>query len=397
MKKYSFLVIICFIILSSIRCSKDDIGYRPYLIAADKHGVSGYAGDTIGLRGYNLTYDSTAERHLTINDQKIKILWYNKDSLQFIVPPKVGSGAIILTVGNYTTSWGPGFNYLAQAVVTTIAGTGTTGNNDGAGSSATFNYPAGIGIDDRGMLYVADCYNQSIRKISTTDYTVSSISIPVSISDQTFKNPMHLSVNKLNHTIYVSGMDRNLLWMDLSGKFEVIYAEKEKITGVAAGVDNYVYISIASENTILRMDAGGGNRSQFRTNVSAPGALVYVWDYNQLIYSNIDSINQISIEGSFGFNTTNKGVDGWGFVIDRFNDYYLADPSCNCIRKYEPVTHTITTIAGSGAAADEDGRGLAASFDSPRGITTDTAGNLYVTTYNTSTHTGNKIRKISFE
>lgn len=56
-------------------------------------------------------------------------------------------------------------------VVTTVAGTpGVTGHGyrDGAASSARFEDPAGIAIDTKGNLYVADTGNHAIRKISTT-------------------------------------------------------------------------------------------------------------------------------------------------------------------------------------------------------------------------------------
>jgi sugar lactone lactonase YvrE len=50
-------------------------------------------------------------------------------------------------------------------VVTTIAGTGNTGKADGIGTAASFNSPAGICVDAQGALYVADTYNNLIRKI----------------------------------------------------------------------------------------------------------------------------------------------------------------------------------------------------------------------------------------
>jgi len=37
---------------------------------------------------------------------------------------------------------------------------------DGAGSSASFFLPTGIAIDGKGNLFVADSYNNSIRKIT---------------------------------------------------------------------------------------------------------------------------------------------------------------------------------------------------------------------------------------
>jgi len=50
--------------------------------------------------------------------------------------------------------------------VTTIAGSGSKGANDGAGKAASFNTPAGIAVDKSGNIYVADENNNLIRKIT---------------------------------------------------------------------------------------------------------------------------------------------------------------------------------------------------------------------------------------
>lgn len=50
--------------------------------------------------------------------------------------------------------------------VTTVAGSGLGGFSDGNGSSATFSAPSGIAIDTTGTLYVADYNNNRIRMIS---------------------------------------------------------------------------------------------------------------------------------------------------------------------------------------------------------------------------------------
>ncbi len=54
----------------------------------------------------------------------------------------------------------------AQGVVTTIAGTGTSGYTDGFAARARFNNPAGLVMDDIGNLYIADDGNNRIRKLS---------------------------------------------------------------------------------------------------------------------------------------------------------------------------------------------------------------------------------------
>jgi hypothetical protein len=60
---------------------------------------------------------------------------------------------------------------LAEARVTTLAGSGGEGNNDGAGSAASFTFPQGLAIAANGDLFVGGRYGSSsnwsqIRKIT---------------------------------------------------------------------------------------------------------------------------------------------------------------------------------------------------------------------------------------
>ncbi|KKB60756.1 hypothetical protein WM40_27350, partial [Robbsia andropogonis] len=54
----------------------------------------------------------------------------------------------------------------SNAVVTTFAGSGAADYTDGIGTAASFNQPNGGGFDSSGNLYVADTFNNRIRKIS---------------------------------------------------------------------------------------------------------------------------------------------------------------------------------------------------------------------------------------
>jgi hypothetical protein len=51
-------------------------------------------------------------------------------------------------------------------MVTTLAGSGSSGATNGVGTAASFNEPSGLAVDTAGNVYVADKVNHKIRKIS---------------------------------------------------------------------------------------------------------------------------------------------------------------------------------------------------------------------------------------
>jgi sugar lactone lactonase YvrE len=86
-------------------------------------------------------------------------------SVQFDNP----AGIAVDKAGNvYVSDWAKDMirKISPGGKVVTVAGTGKSGSADGAGSSASFFLPTGIAIDGKGNLFVADSYNNSIRKIT---------------------------------------------------------------------------------------------------------------------------------------------------------------------------------------------------------------------------------------
>jgi hypothetical protein len=59
-------------------------------------------------------------------------------------------------------------SYVVRVVisgVTTIAGSGTSGNANGNGMAATFNGPNDLAMDSAGNMYVANTASHTIRKV----------------------------------------------------------------------------------------------------------------------------------------------------------------------------------------------------------------------------------------
>lgn len=99
----------------------------------------------------------------------------------------------------------------AAGVVTTLAGSGSPGNTDGNGSSASFKFPAGIAVDGSGYVYVADTDNQVIRKISPSGTVTTIAGGSIGSTDAvgtaaSFYNPKDVAVDA-NGNLYVA--DRN--------------------------------------------------------------------------------------------------------------------------------------------------------------------------------------------
>lgn len=100
--------------------------------------------------------------------------------------------------------------------VTTLAGSGAAGTDDGQGTAASFNYPAYLAIDAAGNVYVADQSARTIRKISPTgDVTTLAGSGAVGTTDgpgatATFREPVGMAMGS-DGMVYMSDHNGQLI------------------------------------------------------------------------------------------------------------------------------------------------------------------------------------------
>jgi hypothetical protein len=398
-KKPGHLLIFAAAISLIVSCTKDsEISDLTPSITSIYPATAG-KDEYIIIRGKNFIVEGhKPEIKVRVNDRELTIAAFSADSAKIFIPKLLGSGKIMITVDG-TTYPGPDFTYRYKATVTTIAGTGSVGDTDGAGCDATFNAPWGITADTNGDLFIADTYNRLIRKISAADSKVSSIHIPIMIGNANFYSPYNITVDRIKHDLYVTDFNQHLLKISPDNSMSVIYTGTMPTTGIAMGADGFLYISNNTKGTIIKLNADGKDTVAFSSGLLTPRNIIFDKNNNMFVAAAVQTngaIYKIDNAGKAALLFSDPEFRGWDIAVDSAGNFYGADHFNNRIRLIEK-TGRIITLAGSGKPEDGDGVGLSASFDGPQGITTDTKGNFYVTTYNYDKKTGNKVRKIVVE
>jgi trimeric autotransporter adhesin len=285
-----------------------------------------------------------------------------------------------------------------DGIITTIAGTGTSGfsGDNGLATQAQMYQPYGLAVDSGGNIYVADSFNNRIRKITPNGIisTIAGNGTPDSTGDggpasaATVNAPTRLTVDSVGNLYFV---ESSLFTSNVNIRVRKIDT-KGIISAVAGGGldfrDGIAATSAALGPLAVTVD-GAGN--------------VYVTDF---FSQGIRKIDTKGIIRTIAGGTGNSGFAGdggpaiqalFGFqtypalAMDSSGILYLSDELNNRIRRIT-TDGNVNTVAGNGLYhfSGDGGPASSATLDAPLGIATDPAGNLYL-----SEGTLNLIRKIT--
>lgn len=207
----------------------------------------------------------------------------------------------------------------AQYTVATVAGD-SAGYIDGANSVALFSSPTGIAADTAGNLYIADTYNNVIRKIWLKKDSVSTF---VGNGTAGFKDTI------------------------------AAFAMFNSPIGVCVDKHNNVYVADMNNNRIRKITPSG--------TVSTYGG-----------------------NGKPGFkNGAGDSAEFYlptGVAVDTLGNVYVLDDGNNSVRKIS-TSDTVTTLAGTGAAGFYNGPADSARFYGLFGIAVNDSGTIYLSEY----------------
>jgi len=275
----------------------------------------------------------------------------------------------------------PVFNWW-KTTVSTYAGTTAEGYADGDKAVAQFNGVEGIAVDAQGNLYIADAYNNRIRKITTAGVVSTIAGTGVAgfadgnASVAKFSKPTGIAVDA-NLNIYVGDRDNHRV---------------RKIT--PSGI-----VSTLAGTGVAGLLNGNGSIAKFNTpcgiTVDANNN-VYVADRVNNCIRKINSMGVVSMfagTGAMGFQDGNALASArftypMALVFDKLGNLFVADQLNNSIRKVSGGI--VSTVAGNGWEGATDGTKPNVTFHFPTGITVNSSNTLFV-----ADSDNDRIRRIS--
>lgn len=393
----------------------------------------GHQGDTITITGSQF---SPTGNLVQFNGFTATVLSQSENKVVALVPRNCGTGPVSVDVDEELTSnRSVTFTYTYKYTVSTLAGVpGGIGETDGLATAARFNFPKGIVSDKLGNVYIADRSNNCIRKIKAgvvstfagkkgpTGGFVNSAN-PLTAE---FNFPYGMDINSSGE-LFVADLFNDAIRKILPSGAVSTIAGKGAVPGDVDGIginaqfnwpsdvtifqDSILFVADYLNNKIKRVSANGrtvtfaGNKISGNTNGPIASSSFFfplgisMFDNSSFLIVDNGNVKIRSLNFS---SSTTADFAGAGFVgafngrsasatfnyptdvairvIGGQREVFVADQSNNVIRLIDG-NGNVSTVVGDGVPGFKNGEGINTRLNKPYGLTFDALDNsiLYIT------------------
>jgi sugar lactone lactonase YvrE len=269
--------------------------------------------------------------------------------------------------------------------ISTVAGDGTTGNFNGDGelaTSAALSFPRGLALDGTDDLFFADSSNARVRRIDANTGIITTVA---GNGDFRFSGDGGPATS--------AGLDPASVAVDKNNNIYIADAFNARIRKVdtATGIITTV---VGNRTAGFSGDDGPATAASLRNPlgvVTDGSEALFILDAGNSRVRRFDlktgKITTVAGNGTKGFSgdgglATNASLNllNGGIGLDRGGNLYIAEYGNRRIRRVDARSGIITTVAGNGRAnfSGDGGPATSASLNQPTAVTADAAGNIFI-------------------
>ena len=229
----------------------------------------------------------------------------------------------------------------STGIISTVAGTGTrgSGGDGGAATSAMLNSPSGVALDSSGNLYIAEYWGSRIRRVDASTGIISTVAGTGSwgfsgdggaATSATLKSPRGVALDNSGNLYIADAFDNRIRKVDAStGNISTVAGE---------GTSGFAGDGGPATSATLRFPGG--------VALDGVGSLYIADTFNRRIRkvdASTGNISTVAGEGTSGFagdggpvTSASLSYPGW-VAVDGSGNLYIADTNNNRIRRTRSV------------------------------------------------------------